>query len=85
MNHKILTVDDSRTVRIIVRKAFRPYDCTIVEASNGAEGLTVATQQAPAIILLDVTMPGMDGIEMLTQLKANPALAAIPAPAVSKE
>ena len=78
MNHKILTVDDSRTVRIIVRKAFRPFDCTIVEASNGSEGLTVAANENPALILLDVTMPGMDGIQMLEQLKSLPALAPIP-------
>ncbi|MGH7997484.1 MAG: response regulator [Opitutaceae bacterium] len=78
MNHKILTVDDSRTVRIIVRKAFRPFDCTIVEAAHGAEGLAIAARESPALILLDVTMPGMDGIEMLCQLKANPVLAPIP-------
>lgn len=78
MNPKILSVDDSRTVRIIIRKAFRPFDCTILEASNGAEGLAVAAREVPALILLDVTMPGMDGLEMLAQLRGNPALAGIP-------
>lgn len=78
MRYKILTVDDSKTVRIIVRKAFRAFDCEIIEASNGAEGLTVAAKESPHLILLDVTMPVMDGVEMLNQLKASPALKGIP-------
>lgn len=78
MRYKILTVDDSKTVRIIVRKAFKAYDCEILEASNGAEGLAIAAKETPHLILLDVTMPIMDGVEMLTKLKADPALRAIP-------
>lgn len=78
MNHKILTVDDSRTVRIIVRKAFRNFDVTIAEASNGIEGIAAAAKESPALILLDVTMPAMDGLAMLQQLKSQPALASIP-------
>ncbi len=78
MRYKVLTVDDSKTVRIIVRKAFKPYDCDIIEAGNGVEGLAVAAKESPALILLDVTMPVMDGVEMLTKLKADPALKGIP-------
>lgn len=78
MRYKILTVDDSKTVRIIVRKAFRPFDCEILEAANGVEGLAVAAKEDPDLILLDVTMPVMDGVEMLTKLKADPALKGIP-------
>jgi two-component system cell cycle response regulator len=78
MPHKILSVDDSRTVRIIVRKAFRSYACDIAEAGNGAEALAAIAKDTPALILLDVTMPVMDGVELLTRLKADPALATIP-------
>ena len=78
MRYKILTVDDSKTVRIIVRKAFKGYDCDILEAGNGVEGLAVASKETPDVILLDVTMPVMDGVEMLTKLKSDPALKAIP-------
>jgi two-component system cell cycle response regulator len=78
MRNKILTVDDSKTVRIIVRKAFKPYDCEILEASNGVEGLAVAAKDMPDIILLDVTMPVMDGVEMLTKLKSDAQLKGIP-------
>ena len=78
MRNKILTVDDSKTVRIIVRKAFKSYDCEILEASNGVEGLAVAAKEMPDLILLDITMPVMDGVEMLTRLKADPQLKGIP-------
>ncbi|MBL9210708.1 MAG: response regulator, partial [Opitutaceae bacterium] len=78
MRHKILTVDDSKTVRIIIKKAFTPFDVEIVEAANGVEGLAIAAKESPNLILLDVTMPVMDGVEMLTKLKADPALKGIP-------
>lgn len=78
MRYKILTVDDSKTVRIIVKKAFKSYDCEILEAGNGVEGLALAAKENPDLILLDVTMPVMDGVEMLTKLKADPALKGIP-------
>lgn len=78
MRYKVLTVDDSKTVRIIVKKAFKTYDCEIIEASNGVEGLATAAKETPDVILLDVTMPVMDGVEMLTKLKSDPSLKAIP-------
>ena len=73
MRYKILTVDDSKTVRIIVKKAFKTFDCDIIEAANGVEGLASASKETPDLILLDITMPVMDGVEMLTKLKSDPA------------
>src|ERR1043166_6477587 len=78
MRYKVLTVDDSKTVRIIVRKAFKAFDCEILEAGNGVEGLAMAAKESPHLILLDVTMPIMDGVEMLTKLKSDPLLKSIP-------
>jgi two-component system, cell cycle response regulator len=78
MRYKILTVDDSKTVRIIVKKAFKGFDCEIIEAANGVEGLAAAAKETPDMILLDITMPVMDGVEMLTKIKSDPALKAIP-------
>jgi two-component system cell cycle response regulator len=75
---KILSVDDSRTIRLIVGKTFRPYDCQVVEASNGEEGLATAAREKPDLIILDVTMPVMDGVTMLTKLKEDPELKSIP-------
>lgn len=78
MRPKILIVDDSKTVRLIVRQAFKSYDCEISQASTGVEGWTAAQQVLPDLILLDVTMPVMNGPELLLKLKAHPTLAAIP-------
>jgi two-component system cell cycle response regulator len=78
MATKILSVDDSRTIRLIVGKAFKAYDCQMCEATNGEEGLAVAAREKPDLIILDVTMPVMDGVTMLTKLKEDPNLKAIP-------
>ena len=74
---KILTVDDSKTVRIIIRNAFKRFDCEIIEAGHGMEGLEKARLK-PDLILLDVTMPVMTGIELLERLHADPELSTIP-------
>jgi len=78
MPTKILSVDDSRTIRLIVGKAFRPYDVLLFEATNGEEGLAVATREKPDLIILDVTMPVMDGVTMLSKLKETAELKTIP-------
>ncbi len=78
MRIKVLAVDDSKTVRIIVKKAFKSFDCDVVEAQNGVEGLALAAKESPDIILLDIAMPVMDGVEMLTKLKSDPSLKSIP-------
>ena len=75
---KILSVDDSRMIHTLIGKGFNGYDVQLVFASNGQEGLEVAAREMPDVILLDVTMPVMDGIECLGKLKADPALKDIP-------
>ena len=75
---KILSVDDSRTIRLIVKRSLQNYDCTVCEATNGEEGLAAASREKPDLIILDVTMPVMDGVTMLTKLKEAPELKAIP-------
>ena len=75
---KVLTVDDSKTIRMIVKKAFKPYDCELIEAENGQIGLDTAAREKPGLIILDITMPVMTGIEMLEKLKGDPDLKSIP-------
>jgi two-component system cell cycle response regulator len=74
MNMKILTVDDSRTIRMIVTRTLKSHGCTVCEAANGEEGLAVAAAERPDAILLDITMPVMDGVTMLTKLREDPLL-----------
>jgi len=78
MAYKILTVDDSKTIRMIVKKAFKSYDCELFEGENGVEGLAIANKEKPDLIILDITMPVMTGIEMLEKLKKEPELKEIP-------
>jgi two-component system cell cycle response regulator len=78
MSVKILTVDDSKTIRLIVAKAFQPFDCMVLEADNGVVGLAVASREKPDLILLDYTMPVMDGFEVLARLRSDPDLKATP-------
>ena len=78
MTPKILSVDDSRTIRMILGKLFQPYDVQLCEAANGEEGLAIAAKEKPDLIILDVTMPVMDGVTMLGKLKEDPALKATP-------
>jgi DNA-binding response OmpR family regulator len=78
MAYKILTVDDSKTIRMIVKKAFKPYNCELFEGENGVEGLAIAAKEQPDLIILDITMPVMTGIEMLGKLKAENDLKNIP-------
>lgn len=78
MGLKILTVDDSKTIRMIVKKAFRPYDCQIFEGENGVEGLALASKEKPDLIILDITMPVMNGAEMLAKMKEESHLKDIP-------
>jgi two-component system cell cycle response regulator len=75
---KILSVDDSRTIRMIVTRTFKPYDCVVCEAANGEEGLAAAAREKPDLIILDVTMPVMDGVTMLTKLRETADLKATP-------
>jgi two-component system cell cycle response regulator len=75
---KILSVDDSRTMRLIITLALTAYDCVIIEAANGEEGLAAAAREKPDLILLDITMPVMDGVTMLAKLKEDQALKELP-------
>ncbi len=75
---KILSIDDSKMVHMVVAKALRNHDVTHLTAMNGEEGLALAAQEKPDLILLDITMPVMTGLEALAKLKENPATAAIP-------
>ncbi|MEM6732252.1 MAG: response regulator [Myxococcota bacterium] len=70
----VLTVDDSRAVRMMVRKALQGLDVTVLEAENGAQGLEVIRDKQPDLVLLDYNMPEMDGEQMLTELRKDPSV-----------
>ena len=78
MPKKILSIDDSRMVHMVVTKTLKPLNVEVLTAVNGQEGIEKAEREQPDLILLDATMPLMDGLEALGALKANPATKGIP-------
>lgn len=75
---QILVVEDSRPVATIIQAALEKEGFGVVVAGDGLEGLKLAIQHKPDLILCDSVMPRMDGYGLLRALKANPATAAIP-------
>jgi len=71
---KMLVIDDSMTARLIVKRALESEGHTVLEAPDGAVGLTVL-QVNPRIdaIILDWNMPVMNGFDCLTEIRSNPA------------
>lgn len=78
MRPHILVIDDSKAVRIIAAKVLSNFDCSLDEAANGFNGLFAMERNLPGLLLLDVSMPIMDGLEMLTLLKSHPQLRLVP-------
>ena len=78
MNGTILIVDDEPVVRDSLEQWFADERYRVVTAANGREALAAVAQARPALILLDLMMPEMDGLEFLEQLRRNPVAAAIP-------
>jgi len=70
---RVLVADDTESVRSLFRKLLLADGHDVVSASDGAAALDAVQQHQPDVILLDVTMPRMDGLEVCRRLKADPA------------
>jgi two-component system chemotaxis response regulator CheY len=78
MRPNILAVDDSKSVRNLVNGTLFPFDCDVSEATNGYNALFMMEKALPDLIILDINMPTMSGLTLLTMLKSKPELQAIP-------
>jgi len=74
----ILAVDDSRVGRMLVESFLVPEGFRVVGAPSGAEALSILQELTPAMIVLDVRMPEMDGFELCKRIREQPHLAATP-------
>ena len=74
----ILVVDDEPSIVDLVRFTLEDAEVRVVEASDGAEALVIARRIRPDLILLDVQMPRLDGLEVCRQLRQEPAFARAP-------
>lgn len=83
MNRRILLIEDNPHNRYLACFLLRARGWEVIEAEDGPDGLRVAADVAPAVILLDIQLPGMDGYEVAHRLRANPSLAEVPIIAVT--
>ena len=75
---KVLIVDDDETAREFVRAIMAEKEWATVEGENGVEAVDLAQSEAPDLIILDVSMPEMDGFEAFERLRATESTQHIP-------
>lgn len=73
-NYKILLVDDEKDILEFLSYNLRKEGYEVFTARNGKDGLKIAFEELPHLIILDIMMPKMDGIETCTEIKASPVL-----------
>ena len=77
MDATVLIVEDSPSVRRLIEVSVRPLGVKVISAEDGIGGLAMARSEAPDVILLDIGLPGIDGWEVLRELRADPETADI--------
>ena len=77
-NELILVVEDNEQSRKLVRDVLRFKGYEIIEAETGEDGVRLAQERRPSLVLMDIRLPGMDGIEALGRLRAEADTRSIP-------
>ncbi|MGM0557938.1 MAG: response regulator [Myxococcota bacterium] len=80
---RVLVIDDDTNVHELMRRFLEPRGFQVIAALDGEQGIEIAREARPDVITLDVMMPGRDGWSVLSELKSDPELAAIPVVMVS--
>lgn len=75
---KILVIDDEQINRLLVSSILKSEGYELFEASNGNEGIEMAKKISPNLIICDMRMPEVDGMEVLDALKTDPNLMSVP-------
>jgi two-component system cell cycle response regulator DivK len=78
MSHKILVVEDHEDNRCIIHDLLTAHGFDVVEAVTGLEGVRAAERENPALILMDIQLPEIDGYEATRRIKSLPELKHIP-------
>ena len=83
MTKRILVIEDTEDNRRILRDLLTAAGYEVIEAADGATGVSMAADQRPDLILMDIQLPVIDGYEATRRIKADPALRQIPIVAVT--
>lgn len=78
MQNKILIIEDDKFLRELIAQKLMREDFEVSEAIDGEDGIKKITEEKPSLILLDLILPGIDGFEVLSRMKEDSALSAIP-------
>ena len=78
MTKKILIVEDDKFLRELITQKLIKEDFEVSEAVDGEEGIKKIKEEKPDLILLDLILPGIDGFEVLSQMKKESTLTSIP-------
>lgn len=74
----ILIVEDDKFLRELISQKLQKEGYDVSAAVDGEEGITKIKEEKPSLVLLDLILPGIDGFEVLTQMKADPNISSIP-------
>ena len=75
---RILYIEDNLENRTLVKRILEAESFVVLEAGDGPSGMRVAEQEAPALILMDINLPEIDGYEVTAKLRQIPSLAHVP-------
>lgn len=78
MPKTVLTVDDSKTMREMVSFTLKSSGYEVLEAEDGVNGVDVASSNAVDLVITDLNMPNMNGLDMIRKLRANPQYSKTP-------
>jgi len=83
MSRRVLVIEDQEDNRQIMQDMLSHAGYEVLQATNGVDGVAMAENEKPDLILMDVMLPGIDGYEATRRIKAMPAMAQVPIFAVT--
>lgn len=83
--HTVLVVEDNRMNLELASEVLGAAGFTVLEAMTGAEGIQVAIERLPDLVLLDMRLPDMDGLEVVRRLRADPRTGMLPVVALTAQ
>lgn len=82
---RILLVEDNDDLRRLFARVLRNFGCDVLEAADGTSALGAVAGYSPELIVTDIMMPGMDGVELIGRLRAIPHMSSVPVVAITAD